>query len=43
MAAVYRSGNDGVLPIPWALVVLAAWIVVAGVAGRTLFLRRDLP
>lgn len=43
MAAVYRSGDAGVLSIPWALVVIAAWIVAAGVAARGLFLRRDLP
>ncbi|MCM3883393.1 hypothetical protein [Frankia sp. R82] len=43
MSSVCRGGTSGVLSIPWALVVLAAWIVATGVAARTLFLRRDLP
>jgi ABC-type transport system involved in multi-copper enzyme maturation permease subunit len=43
MASVYRGGNAGLLSIPWALVVLAVWIVAAGVVARGLFLRRDLP
>lgn len=43
MASIYRAGNEGLLSIPWAVVVLAAWIAAAGVAGRVLFLRRDLP
>ncbi|MFF2522161.1 ABC transporter permease [Streptomyces liangshanensis] len=43
MASVYRGGNDHLLPIPWALVVLAVWIAAGTVAARALFLRRDLP
>jgi ABC-type transport system involved in multi-copper enzyme maturation permease subunit len=43
MASVYRSGNAGLLSIPWALVVLALWIAAAIVGARVLFLRRDLP
>lgn len=43
MASVYRGGHEDLLPIPWALVVLAAWIVAGTIAARTLFLRRDLP
>lgn len=43
MASVYRAGNEGLLSIPWAVVVLVAWIAAAAVAGRVLFLRRDLP
>lgn len=42
MPSVCRGGTVGVLSIPWARVVTATWIVVAGVAARTLFLRRDL-
>jgi hypothetical protein len=43
MSSIYRGGTAGTLPIPWALVVLAAWIVAIGFAARTLLLRRDLP
>ncbi|WP_037678341.1 ABC transporter permease [Streptomyces griseus] len=43
MASVYRGGNDHLLSIPWALVVLAVWIGAGTIATRTLFLRRDLP
>ncbi|GAA2445441.1 ABC transporter permease [Streptomyces glaucus] len=43
MASVYRGGHEDLLPIPWALVVLAAWIVAGTIAARALFLRRDLP
>ncbi|MGW2838417.1 ABC transporter permease [Streptomyces sp. NPDC001493] len=44
MAAVYQDNSTaGLLSTPWAVVVLAAWIAAAAVAGRALFLRRDLP
>ncbi|MGW0859024.1 ABC transporter permease, partial [Streptomyces sp. NPDC002690] len=44
MAAVYQdSSTAGLLPTPWAIVVLAAWIAAAAVAGRAFFVRRDLP
>ncbi|GAA2504844.1 ABC transporter permease [Streptomyces longisporus] len=43
MASVYRGGNADLLSIPWALAVLAVWIVAGTIAARTLFLRRDLP
>ncbi|GGQ30599.1 ABC transporter permease [Streptomyces mutabilis] len=43
MASVYRGGHEDLLSIPWALVVLAAWILAGTIAARTLFLRRDLP
>ncbi|QNP72663.1 ABC transporter permease [Streptomyces roseirectus] len=43
MASVYRGGNEHLLPIPWALLVLAAWLAAGTVAARALFLRRDLP
>jgi hypothetical protein len=43
MASVYRGGNENLLPIPWALLVLAVWIGAGTTVARTLFLRRDLP
>ncbi|MDX3387416.1 ABC transporter permease [Streptomyces niveiscabiei] len=43
MASVYRGGNENLLPIPWALLVLALWIGAGTIAARALFLRRDLP
>lgn len=43
MAAVYRSGQAHLLPVPAALLVVAGWLVPAALLARRQFLTRDLP
>jgi ABC-2 family transporter protein len=43
MSSIYQYPEAGLLPRPAAAVVLAAWLVLAGVLAHRLFARRDMP
>ncbi|MEV5812200.1 ABC transporter permease [Streptomyces mutabilis] len=42
MSSVYRDGKPELLSVPVALIVIGAWLAVAGYAARRLFLTRDV-
>lgn len=42
MSAVYRDGKPELLPVPVASVVIAGWLVLAGLLGYWLFRTRDV-
>lgn len=42
MSSVYRDGKPELLSVPVALIVIGAWLAVAGYVARRLFLSRDV-
>jgi ABC-2 type transport system permease protein len=42
MSSVYRDVGHQLLPVPWALLVIAGWLAAAWAAGRRLFDSRDV-
>lgn len=43
LSAIYRDGKPELLPVPWAFVAVAAWLLIAGLLGRHLLVTRDIP
>lgn len=43
LSAIYRDGKPELLSVPWAFVVVACWLVAAGVIAHYVLARQDIP